>query len=178
MANTLIAADIPNLDMYTAHMQSGEQLLSQKRYFDAEERFISAMSSRPGDVNAQIGRTHAQIGAGLYLSAALNVRQLLITNPEISGMRFAPKLLPEQARLDEIIPALRDGLTSLTSGSDSGLLLAYLGHQLDRPQDIREGLAALREHGDEAEQRLADLLQGVWLDASAPTGDDSPADDG
>lgn len=178
MANTLIAADIPNLDMYTAHMQSGEQLLSQKRYFDAEERFISAMSSRPGDVNAQIGRTHAQIGAGLYLSAALNVRQLLITNPEISGMRFAPKLLPEQARLDEIIPTLRDGLTSLTSGSDSGLLLAYLGHQLDRPQDIREGLAALREHGDEAEQRLADLLQGVWLDASAPTGDDSPADDG
>ena len=178
MTNTLIAADIPNLDMYSAHMQSGEQLLTQNRYFDAEERFISAMSSRPGDVNAQIGRTHAQIGAGLYLSAALNVRQLLINSPEISGMRFAPKLLPDQARLDEIIPALREGLTSLTSGSDSGLLLAYLGHQLERPEDIREGLAALREHGDEAEQRLADLLQGVWLDAAAPTGDDSPADDG
>ncbi|MFG0242811.1 MAG: tetratricopeptide repeat protein [Phycisphaerales bacterium JB054] len=178
MADTLIATNIPSLDMYHAHMQSGEQLLAQKRYFDAEERFISAMSSRPGDVNAQIGRTHAQIGAGLYLSAALNVRQLLLNNPEISGMRFAPKLLPEQARLDEIIPTLREGLTSLTSGSDSGLLLAYLGHQLERPEEIRAGLAALREHGDEAEQRLADLLQGVWLDAAAPTGDDSPADDG
>ncbi|MFG0260123.1 MAG: tetratricopeptide repeat protein, partial [Phycisphaerales bacterium JB041] len=178
MSDTLIAANLPSLDMYNAHMQRGEQMLAQNRYFDAEERFISAMSSRPGDVNAQIGRTHAQIGAGLYLSAALNVRQLIITNPEISGMRFAANLLPEQPRLDEIIPALRDGLSSLTSGADSGLLLAYLGHQLDRPDDIRDGLAALREHGDESEQRLADLLQGVWLDAAAPTGDDSPADDG
>ena len=178
MTDTLIASDFPSVDMYSAHMQTGEQLLAQRRYFDAEERFISAMSSRRGDINAQIGRTHAQIGAGLYLSAALNIRQLLISNPEISGMRFAPTLLPEQGRLEKIIPDLRDGLTSLTSGSDSGLLLAYLGHQLERPDDIRQGLAALREHGDEAEQRLADLLQGVWLDAEAPTGDDSPADDG
>ncbi|MDQ7013645.1 MAG: hypothetical protein Q9O74_07070 [Planctomycetota bacterium] len=177
-SDTLIATDIPIIDMYTAHMRGGEQLLIKNRYFDAEERFISAMSSRPGDVNAQIGRIHAQIGAGLYLSAALNVRQLLIGSPETSGMKFSASLLPEQKRLDEVIPVLRAGLTSLSSGSDSGLLLAYLGHQLDRPGDIRDGLAALREHGDEAEQRLADLLQGVWLDAAAPTGDDSPADDG
>ncbi len=176
--DTLIATDIPIIDMYTAHMRGGEELLVQNRYFDAEERFISAMSSRPGDVNAQIGRVHAQIGAGLYLSAALNVRQLLIGSPEISGMKFGGSLLPEQGRLDEVIPVLRAGLSSLSSGSDSGLLLAYLGHQLDRPDDIRDGIEALREHGDEAEQRLADFLQGVWLDAAAPTGDDSPAADG
>jgi hypothetical protein len=178
IADTLIATDLPDIDMYTAHMRGGEDLLTKKRYFDAEERFISAMSSRPGDVNAQIGRTHAQIGAGLYLSAALNVRQLLINNPEVSGMRYGAELLPEQKRLDEVIPVIRSGLTSLTSGADSGLLLAYLGHQLDRPDDIRDGLDALREHGDEAEQRLADLLEGVWLEAAVPAGDDSPADDG
>lgn len=178
VSDTLIAADIPNLDMYAMHMRGGEQLLINNRYFDAEERFISAMSSRPGDINAQIGRIHAQIGAGLYLSAALNVRQLLIGSPEVSGMKFAAALLPDQKRLDEVIPVLRAGLTSASSGADSGLLLAYLGHQLDQPDDIRDGLAALREHGDDAEQRLADLLEGVWLDVAAPTGDDSPADDG
>lgn len=178
LADTLIAADIPNINRYATHMRTGEQLLAAGRYFDAEERFISALSAAPGDVNAQIGRTHAQIGAGLYLSAALNVRQLLVNAPEISGMRYAEGLLPDRARLHEVVAVLRGGLGSPTSGADSGLLLAYLGHQLEQPDDIRAGLDALSDRGAEEDQRLADMLRGVWLEAEAPTGDDSPADDG
>ena len=64
----LINPEAETRDIYTEHMRAGEDLLSAGRYFDAEERFTSALSIRSGDVPAQLGRLHAQIGAGLVMS--------------------------------------------------------------------------------------------------------------
>jgi hypothetical protein len=176
VSETLIATDLAHVDAYAAHMRAGERMLERGRYFDAEERFITAMSSRRGDVNAQIGRAHAQIGAGLFLSASLNLRQLLLGNPEVAAMRFGEGLLPQPERLEQITEALRAGLGRPGGGSDSGLILAYLGWQLDRPEDIRAGLESLRD-GGEAEERLAELLGAVWL-GTVPSEPDAEDDDG
>ena len=132
------------------------------------------MSSRSGDVNALVGRAHSQLGAGLFLSAGLNVRQLLIRHPEVSGMRYASALLPGAARMDQLTATFRDSLDSPTGGADSGLLLAYLGFQREREADIRDGLAAVEKWGDSADHRLAELLRVVWLAEGA---DDSPPAD-
>lgn len=172
VTESLIPATVPNVDMYTAHMRRGQDLLAQGRYFDAEERFISAMSSRPGDVNAQIGRVHAQLGGGLFLSGGLNLRQLIVSHPEVAAMRYAEDLLPEQERIERLIPMLRDGASSPAAGADSGLLLGYLGFQIERPDLMKEGLAALREHGDPDDQRLAEFLEGVWMEAAAANTED------
>ena len=164
MTETLVPTQLAEIDRYTAYMQSAQKMIAKERYFDAEEMYISAMTSRPRDVNASIGRAHAQLGAGLILSAGLNVRQLLVRNPEISGMRYAPDLLPSATRLDHITLTLRNGLESATSGDDCGLLLAYLGFQRGIEEDIRAGLDALEKHGDEADQRLVEMLRTVWLE--------------
>lgn len=178
MTDTLIPVRMQGLDRYVAYMQGAQDLLAKGRYFDAEERFISAISSRPGDVNASVGRAHAQIGAGLFLSAGLNVRQLLILHPEVAGMRYADALLPSDTRLAQLTPTLRDGLGSPSSGADCGLLLSYLGFQRGIEDDIRAGLDALAQRGDEADKRLAEMLRIVWLDEIDEGGGDSPADGG
>ena len=173
LAETLIPTKLARIDRYTAYMQSAQEMIAKERYFDAEEMYISAMTSRPRDVNASIGRAHAQLGAGLILSAGLNVRQLLVRHPEVSGMRYAPALLPSATRLDHITMTLRNGLTSAASGDDCGLLLAYLGFQRGIENDIRDGLDALEEHGDEADQRLVEMLRAVWLETETKSTNDT-----
>lgn len=187
MTDTLIATDQPQVNRYAAYMQGAQDMLARERYFDAEERFISALTAKPNDVNASVGRIHAQIGGGLFLSAGLNLRQLLVTHPQVAGMRYGTSLLPGPERIEELQGMLRQALDSSTSGADEGLLLAYLGFQTDTTEDIVRGLGALAERGDEADARLAELLRGVWLisaeeaapDAEPPAAEEpSPASDG
>lgn len=58
---------------------------------------------------------------------------------------------------------------------DFGLVVGYIGYQTDRPDVIREGLAAMRAvRPDDA---LVQLLQRVWLpEATEPTRPSSPSD--
>ncbi len=177
MTQTLIPAKLAKLDHYSVFMQKAQNMIAKERYFDAEEMYISAMTTRPRDVNAAIGRAHAQIGAGLILSAGLNIRQLMVRHPEVSGMRYAPNLLPSAARLYKVTLTLRDGLSSLSSGADSGLLLAYLGFQRGIEEDIHTGLDTLAERGDEADQRLVEMLRVVWLNPASEATDETPAGD-
>ncbi len=167
-------------NVYVDHIIAGQELLAEGRYFDAEERFASALGVRRGDVTAQIGRLHAQIGAGLYLSASLNLQTLALSRPEVFGARYAPSLLPGQARLDAVIDVLGEMIDESTSVSKrsspqvrqaAGLLLGYLGYQLDRPELVERGMTDFRERvmrgvgSDEplpTEAKLADLLMQMW----------------
>src|SRR5207248_1554768 len=79
-------------------MTAAQRLLSQGRLFDAEERCSRALSMRPGDIAGSVGRIHAQIGAGMLLSASVNLRSLLAEHPEIAGVKYAAELLPAKDR--------------------------------------------------------------------------------
>ena len=167
-------------NVYAEHLQAGQELLAEGRYFDAEERFASALGIKRGDVTAQIGRLHAQIGAGLYLSASLNLQSLALSRPEVFAAKYAPTLLPTPERLEAVIEGLEQTIDDTTSRSRkaspqvreaAGVLLGYLGFQLDRPELVERGMADFRERvtrglsPDEplpVEARLADLLTQMW----------------
>ncbi len=171
-------------DAFREHMESGQRLLTRERFFDAEERFTRALALQPGDVTAQVGRIHAQLGAGMYLSASMNLRVLIFQNPELVAMRFDEKLLPGKERREQIMSKLR-AKAGIGAGADasakgdpqlrreSGLLLAYLGRQSGDRVAVRDGLAAIRAVNDlyaddesqASERRLLDLLERVWLPA-------------
>jgi hypothetical protein len=162
-----LTADLENVDRTVLrHMAQGERWLEEGRWFDAEERFTAALSIEPGLAPARIGRIHAQIGAGLYASAALNLRQMLRDFPEFASAKYADRLLPREERLQTIRDQLieRMGRSEVIS-RDAGLLLAFLGYQTDRPQDVARGFERLR--AVEAELELAPdpldaLLYEVW----------------
>jgi hypothetical protein len=153
--------------LYSTYMSSGEQLLTQEKYFEAEERFVRALAAAPNDPMASVGRVHAQLGAALYLSASLNLRRLISEHPQMTGVRYSRTLLPSGQRCDAIAAFLRESIKSPQSGlgHDAGLLLAYLGYQLRSPATVREGLdamAAQMPEDDQARLALLGLLERVW----------------
>ncbi|MDX2016840.1 MAG: hypothetical protein SFY95_04260 [Planctomycetota bacterium] len=169
---------IPVTDRYAQHMRDGQTMLGAGRYFDAEERFTRALSARPGDASARLGRAHAQLGAGMFISAAVNLRELLAEKPELAGVRYAPELLPAPARGVTVTLQHREALKDADTAKAAALLLAYMGYQgltretLDGPartspdpQAIREGLDALERSpaATESDRALVQLLRSVWL---------------
>ena len=168
--------DTPNpaaRDFYAIHMQRGKKAMQQGSYFDAEARFSMALSLRPGDPTAAISRAHAQIGAGLFVSAAVNLRETLTTHPAMIGSHYASGLIPSSFRLRQIAPRL----AQLAHGPgakarQAALVLAYIGYQLDDKDMIAEGLDRLDIEGAD---RLAGLLRLVWLDEQ-PLSPDGPTD--
>ena len=136
---------------------SAEQKLADGEYFWAERRFGRALRYTPGHPLATAGMAHAQIGAGLFVPAALTLQQLMRSNPELIDVQFDQSLLPSRIRLDLAITRMRDLIGRIERDRDlRGFLLAYLGHQLDEPALIAEGLEAM----DESPMRS--LLQEIW----------------
>jgi len=174
-------ATAANRDPYAEHMEVGQRLLTQERFFDAEERFTRAIGIRSGDVMAQVGRMHAQIGAGMYISAALNMRVLLVQHPEVVGVRYDDVLLPGAERRRVIMERLAEkagvGLDAPRAAAldeqmrrECGLLLAYFGYQLGDARALDDGLDAFEavtaKHADDpvyqVDVRLLELLRRVW----------------
>ncbi|MBX3359667.1 MAG: hypothetical protein KF745_14705 [Phycisphaeraceae bacterium] len=159
---------------YSEFMVGGQRALGEGRYFDAEDQFARALGTIPGDTLAQIGRLHSQIGAGLYLSAAANLRNLLLNNPELVGVRYEAKLLPAKARWDEIERQLRNQLNSSDEESRkaAAALLAYMGYQFRDTAAVREGLATIErtiKDKDSAQAAYLNLIREVW---TAPPSND------
>lgn len=146
----------------------GEARLREGEYFLAEQLFDRALRIAPGHPMAQIGVVHANLGAGLYLSAAVQLRQIIADQPAMVGLKFDPALLPPQARLEQNLRAIRELMgRSTIDRNDYALMLAYLAHQLDgvggrsTVEQMREGLDAIQ--GGNAEETLRLLLKKVWL---------------
>ena len=171
-------------DIYVEHMTAGERLIASGRYFDAEERFTHALSLRPRDVSAQLGRLHAQIGAGMVLSASVNLQALLSQRPEIIASRYSGDLLPSKPRAESLISRLKEraGLTMLEYSTrrlesnrvrvSSAMVLAYLGYQIDDSESVQQAIQVINERGSDSDKRFASLLSQLWLNDSAQDSSD------
>ena len=168
---------------YEDHMNQGQAFLAQDRYFDAEERFSRALAVRPGDVMAGVGRVHAQLGGGLFLSAATNLRALLLDHPEAMALRYGNDLIPSKERIKTVAKILRANAADPAQALavESGMLLAYLGYQTDNPQMVQEGLdlwdrAEVKVSADHARDRLVELARAVWTRAPGDSDQPGPND--
>ncbi|MCC6230636.1 MAG: hypothetical protein IT432_15605 [Phycisphaerales bacterium] len=171
--DTFIPGGAARRDIYGESMAAGQQALSEARYFDAEERFARANSMRRGDTTSGVGMLHAQIGAGMALSAGRSLRGMLTEHPEMTAMRYADNLRPSAARTTELIERFRENVAAKGRlRRDSALLLAYLGYQSGDKPLVAEGLDALAladaddlavDAASPTDARLIALLRGVWL---------------
>ncbi len=180
-----------SLDRFAQAMVQGQQALALGKFFEAEERFSRASMIRPGEPSALVGRMHAQLGAGMYLSAAVNLRQLLTQSPELAGVRYEAATLPATERLTELRTVLMDRLEERPDADpvaksmtlrEVGLLVAYLGYQTSDEAAAQRGLAAIEadartaEPPDEEATRLATMLRAVWLGQFPTPTEKPPAD--
>jgi hypothetical protein len=139
---------------------SGEQKLREGEYFWAERRFERALRFTPGHPLATAGKGHAQIGAGLYAPAALTLRRLLTQRPEMIDVQYGPDVLPNRVRLNIAVNRLRQLLVEPRDRALHAFLLAYIGHQTDKPDLVEEGLRIMGEASPD--DPLHALLQKVW----------------
>lgn len=161
---------------YKKQMREGEDFLGKGRFFDAEERFVRAMAAMPGDPMALVGRMHSQIGAGLYLSAAANLRMLIAQHPEMAATRYETNLLPGRDRAKVVVEQLLEQEKKAESalGRESALLVAYMGYQQGLSALVEQGLSdfskrALEGDAGKADRALLELLKAVWVTKSGGT---------
>lgn len=155
-------------DLFAEHMNRAEELLAQGLWFDAEERFTSALTMRPDSEMAAAGRIHAQIGGGLFLSASVNLKQLLRQHPELIPVQYDAELLPKPERMDSLTRQLRARAGQETEmARRAALLLAYLGHQRGDQEMVKEGFEAIDRLNEAldggGDARFYDLLRKVWM---------------
>jgi hypothetical protein len=165
---TLAPAADERVDLYGIHMRRGQEQLAEGQWFAAEERFTSALGLRPGDPMAAVGRIHAQIGGGMFLSAGLNLQKLFRAHPELIKVRYDETLLPFGRRLDEIVALLNARLRGADDFSrGAALVKAYLGFQTGKQEWVREGLERMveidRERGLEPEA-MPTVLREAWIE--------------
>jgi tetratricopeptide (TPR) repeat protein len=140
---------------------AGQENIAKGEFFAAERNFTDALALNPGNPMLIAGLGNSQLGAGLYLSAALSFRELFSSYPEMIDTRYEVRLLPKEARLRQAVEALRARIAGKTDADSFGLLLAYLGHQLEDRPLILEGLAEVT--GNPGNDVLRALLQEVWM---------------
>lgn len=161
------ASSVADPAAYRRHMDAAQRDLGEGRFFDAEDQFTRAIAAMPNDPLAKAGRIHAQLGAGLYLSASSNLRRLVRDHPEFVGLRFDPKLAPDAARTQVIAKELREQIDqgSTGMGLETSLLLTYLGRITGDQAMTDEGLKDMSTRlpaGDDAEAAFYQLIKGVW----------------
>lgn len=157
-------------EAYRGQMRDGEKLLAAGRFFDAEDHFIRAIACSPRDPMARAARLHAQIGAGLYLSAATNLRALITGHPEMVATRYTDNLLPTPERAKVIIEQLveQEKKSESALGRDSALLVAYMGYQRGDAQLVTDGLENFSKRiapdtSGDPDRVLLKLLTATWV---------------
>ena len=144
-------------------VKQGESALREGDYFRAERRFEQAQALAADNPLTEAGIAHAQLGAGLYLSASLTLRNLFISFPELIDAKYDRALLPMKERLDVAVSVMRERATRGDDAPSYGVLLAYIGHQTGDRALVQEGLAFVK--GSERLDESRKLLEGIWLGA-------------
>jgi hypothetical protein len=139
----------------------GETALAKGEYFLAQKRFTQALRFIPGHPLATAGLGHANIGAGLYLSASHVLQSLLSFQPEMIDVLYGPHLLPPRIELVRAAIAVQNRLDSERDGNTYAFLLAYIGHQIDDEEMVNTGIAELEKHGKKGDA-FVELLKALW----------------
>ncbi|MEQ9454988.1 MAG: hypothetical protein RLN76_10405 [Phycisphaeraceae bacterium] len=148
-------------DRFNQIMDEAQAQLGSGDYFAAERGYRRALTQLPGHPMARVGLIHAQMAAGMIRSASANLRSLFSDHPELLTVRYGGRVLPPADRVNWIQSELQRSINVTADQSQPGLLLAYLGFQLESRQLVRYGLAIAG--GASPGDPLIPLLQRLWL---------------
>ena len=121
-------------------MLRAERNLKEAKFLDAAESYQAALSLKPADPLALVGRAHAEMGGGLYSAAAYDLKFVYTRKPELVAVKYD---------VDSFIPALRQefllgDLQKMTGQKETedlaSFLYCYLCYQTDRTTELKAEL--------------------------------------
>ncbi|MGN6368209.1 MAG: tetratricopeptide repeat protein [Phycisphaerae bacterium] len=146
-------------------MTKAEGLLKDGKYLDAANAYQTALISQPNNPLALLGRANAELGAGMYQSAAGDLKFVFTQHPELISVKYA---------LQDYIPPQRQhqllaDLTELSQGKGVGntaeFLLCYMDYNTGRDIELS------RELGRWEARPWKDSWQGVMKRALGSGGE-------
>ena len=145
--------------------QSAEDDLAAGRFINAERTYRQLRLEDAANPLSRAGLVHAQLGAGMMRAAAFNLRGLFEAHPELIATRYGENLLPPAERMIWLQGELQRSIDDAGASGQAGLMMAYLGHQVESRQLVRYGLAVAREA--DPDDALLPLVERIWLDGDA-----------
>ena len=154
-------------------LREAEANIAAGRYFDAEKNYQHALQLNPNQPLTRVGLIHAQFGAGLYRTAALNLRSLFESHPELIVVRYESNLLPGTDRL-EMAKIELERILDMANRPDTAFLLAYLGYQTGDAALTAHALDLAEANTKNANDPFVLVLRRIWLEQSQTTSQQNP----
>ena len=137
-----------------------EQHLADGQYLSAENAYRQILREARDNPLAKAGLIHAQLGGGMVRSAAFNLRALFTEHPELIALQYDENLLPSAERLRWLQRELQEMIDKDIHSAEPGLILAYLGYQLNAEPLVQYGLSVAQERTPR--DPLMPLLDRIW----------------
>ncbi len=108
------------------------------RFVSAIENYQSAIELQPGNALPLVGQANAELAAGLYQSAAYNLKFVFGRHPELAALRYDFKALLPSASLQASHRQLHRMFTQ--KSNLAAFLLAYIDYQTGRSVELKSTL--------------------------------------
>ncbi|MEY4786994.1 MAG: hypothetical protein RL692_888 [Planctomycetota bacterium] len=142
-------------------LRAGDESMRSKHYLTAERAFISGSLIASSNPLPIAGMANSQVAAGLQISAAMTLRRLFMTWPEMIDTKYSLDILGSEERLQEIAADSLKMSEGSKYATDYGLVAAYIGHQLGDSTLMEKGLTIMALNP--SEQGLIDALRVIWM---------------
>jgi tetratricopeptide (TPR) repeat protein len=127
---------------FTRHLQLAERYFQRGAYRHAAEAYALAITYRPNDPRAHLGRSHALLAAGEYAASAASLALAVeIDSPSVVKQR---DLIEIVGGPDAFIVRFNDLNETVQAKASPQLqfLLAYIYYQMDRAEEARTAIEA------------------------------------
>ncbi len=136
------------------------------RFVSAIENYQSAIQLQPGNQLPIIGQANAELAAGLYQSAAYNLKFVFGRHPELTAVKYNLAALLPKTSLDA---AYRQLHTMFAQKSPlAAFLLAYMDYQTGRSGELTSTLRQWASWKDSGAWPI--LLEKAWIKAGSHQG--------
>jgi hypothetical protein len=125
---------------FDTQMKRAEVMLKDGKYMDAVDQYQQALSMQPGNALALVGRAHAEIAAGMYQSAAMDLKTLFTQKPEMMSVRYTLNDFIPNKRIDNLMTDLLGLTTRDRSGNMASFLYCYIAYNTEHPNELQQEL--------------------------------------
>ena len=128
-------------DRFNYYLKAGEDHLKEGKYCRAADAYTMALFYEPGNPLPYAGKSHALFAAGEYMSSALFLSRAIEIFPEYAMFKIdIVAMVGDRDKLESRIVDVKEWMEKSGSG-ELEFLLAYIYHQMEKPQWAKEAIA-------------------------------------
>jgi len=151
------SAGVPAFDML---MAKAETSLKANRYLDAAEAYQTALTIKPDDPLALVGRAHAEMAAGIYAAAEYDLKFVFSRKPDLVSVKYDVDSFIPASRQEFLLEDLKKLSTAKETAGMANFLFCYLCYQTGRSTQLQADLKTWAD--SEARDDWQVIAQRAW----------------